>query len=49
MATRITMEELWKECIYDMRHYPALCSEGCQVEPHGHCPHGNPSFELEAI
>ena len=19
--------------------YPALCSDGCQVEPDGHCPH----------
>ena len=22
--------------------YPALCSEGCHVEPDGHCPHGAP-------
>ena len=26
--------------------YPALCSEGCQVEPDGHCPHGAPSLLL---
>jgi hypothetical protein len=27
-------------------NYPALCSEGCQVEPDGHCPHGAPSLLL---
>ena len=26
--------------------YPAMCSEGCQVEPDGHCPHGAPSLLL---
>jgi hypothetical protein len=26
--------------------YPALCSEDCQVEPDGHCPHGSPSLHL---
>jgi ketopantoate reductase len=26
--------------------YPALCTEGCQVEPDGHCPHGAPSLLL---
>ena len=26
--------------------YPALCSDGCQVEPDGHCPHGAPSLLL---
>ena len=26
--------------------YPALCSEGCEVEPDGHCPHGGPSLLL---
>ena len=26
--------------------YPALCSEGCEVEPDGHCPHGVPSLLL---
>ena len=24
--------------------YPALCSEGFEVEPDGHCPHGAPSL-----
>jgi len=22
---------------------PALCDEGCEVEPDGHCEHGHPS------
>jgi hypothetical protein len=22
---------------------PACCNEGCEVEPDGHCEHGNPS------
>ena len=26
--------------------YPARCTEGCQVEPDGHCPHGAPSLLL---
>ena len=26
--------------------YPAMCSEGCFVEPDGHCPHGAPSLLL---
>ena len=26
--------------------YPAICSEGCQVEPDGHCEHGAPSLLL---
>lgn len=25
----------------------ALCTEGCIVEPDGHCPHGCPSLLLE--
>lgn len=28
--------------------YPALCTEDCQVEPDGHCPHGGPSLILAA-
>jgi hypothetical protein len=27
---------------------PALCDEGCEVEPDGHCPHGCPSMLLIA-
>ena len=26
--------------------YPAICSEGCEVEPDGRCPHGAPSLLL---
>ncbi len=25
---------------------PAMCTEGCEVEPDGHCPHGCPSLLL---
>lgn len=28
--------------------YPALCTEDCQVEPDGYCPHGAPSLLLAA-
>lgn len=27
---------------------PACCSDGCQVEPDGRCPHGHPSIFLAA-
>ena len=27
---------------------PALCDEGCEVEPDGYCPHGAPSLLLAA-
>jgi len=27
---------------------PACCSEGCEVEPDGRCPHGFPSILLAA-
>lgn len=26
---------------------PACCSHGCEVEPDGRCPHGNPSILIE--
>ena len=39
--------ELWEDSL----HYwsfegvcPALCSEGCEVEPDGHCQHACPSI-----
>ena len=28
--------------------YPSLCSEDCQVEPDGRCPHGAPSLLIAA-
>jgi hypothetical protein len=27
---------------------PACCEHGCEVEPDGVCPHGNPSCLVEA-
>lgn len=35
----VTMEE---------ENAPALCTEGCEVEPDGKCPHGNPSILVAA-
>ena len=32
------LEEIGTEAIV-----PACCSEGCEVEPDGHCEHGHPS------
>ena len=32
-------------CVYD-GVAPALCDEGCEVEPDGHCSHGAPSLLL---
>ena len=26
---------------------PACCKWGCEVEPDGYCPHGNPSVLIE--
>ncbi|MEY3311797.1 MAG: hypothetical protein RL348_1130, partial [Bacteroidota bacterium] len=26
---------------------PAICSEGCEVEPDGRCSHGNPSILIQ--
>ena len=37
------------ENIYDVAFssiVPACCSQGCQVEPDGHCEHGNESVLL---
>lgn len=38
--------ELLEEVIFDSRHCPAMCSEGCEVEVDGHCSHGFPSLAL---
>ena len=39
-----------EEALEDFRDqdgpWPAICSEGCEVEPDGHCPHGAPSLLL---
>ena len=59
MSTQITVEELLEvegfddlidlleDCEFGIRNYPALCSEGCEVEPDGTCEHGNPSVGFE--
>jgi len=39
------LEEFLNEVGFDSVQ-PALCSEGCQVEPDGRCPHGFPSILL---
>jgi hypothetical protein len=57
MAHRITVVELeqlegceaidiLEDVMVDMRHCPAMCSEGCEVEMDGFCPHGYPSLAL---
>jgi hypothetical protein len=38
------LEFLQEEC--DDSVVPACCSEGCEVEPDGHCEHGFPSVLL---
>ena len=55
---RITLEEWLKQEGYENIYaalanyselddvYPALCDEGCEVEPDGRCPHGGPSLLL---
>lgn len=40
------MTELINEVGLDDSILPALCSEGCEVEPDGVCPHGGPSIAL---
>ena len=54
MPTRITIKQLCEdeglsfddllEAYANDSVMPALCSDGCQVEPDGHCPHGHPSL-----
>ena len=44
--TQEGLMELVEEIMTDERNSPALCSEGCEVEPDGHCPHGHPSIML---
>jgi len=41
-----TADEALAEYIEMDDSYPALCDEGCEVEPDGHCPHGAPSLLL---
>ncbi len=37
---------LVEEALFDQSACPALCTEGCDVEPDGACPHGCPSVLL---
>lgn len=39
-----TVDEYLDETGWDMSIVPALCSEGCEVEPDGSCEHGCPSL-----
>lgn len=59
MATKISLSQVAEELAYDdimemLSDYsmdsvvPACCSECCQVEPDGHCPHGFPSILIKA-
>jgi hypothetical protein len=59
MATKISLMEVAEEYGYNdimemLTDYsfdsvvPACCSEGCEVEPDGHCSHGNPSILIKA-
>ena len=41
-----TLEDVLEQATSDSIA-PALCDEGCEVEPDGHCPHGCPSILLE--
>lgn len=49
MAERITVKKAIAEDGRELEEIamdsvvPAVCSEGCQVEPDGECPHGFPS------
>lgn len=38
--------EIMEDVTEGVRHCPAMCSEGCEVEPDGTCPHGFPSLAL---
>lgn len=40
------LEELLQAIVLDDENAPALCEDGCEVEPDGHCPHGHPSILL---
>lgn len=42
----MSAEDIMEEVILGDRHCPAVCSEGCEVEPDGFCPHGFPSLAL---
>jgi hypothetical protein len=39
-----TLEEICQAVLIAEENAPALCDEGCEVEPDGTCPHGCPSI-----
>jgi hypothetical protein len=39
-----TLEEICQAVLFAEENAPALCVEGCEVEPDGTCPHGCPSI-----
>lgn len=39
-----TFEEICEAVLIGDENAPALCDEGCEVEPDGTCPHGCPSI-----
>ena len=59
MADKISAEQAMKDagvtmedCVFETTGtwgVPACCSEGCTVEPDGHCSHGYPSVMLELL
>lgn len=58
MSQKILLSEVAEEYGYESIHelieeycfesvVPACCSEGCEVEPDGHCSHGHTSILIE--
>lgn len=43
----MALDEVCEQAVSDGQA-PALCTEGCTVEPDGTCPHGNPSVPIAA-
>lgn len=47
----LTEESAWEEWLQENgleAVIPALCSDGCEVEPDGYCEHGHPSVLIAA-
>ena len=45
----VTTEDQWLDQLGRWMHagiVPALCEDGCEVEPDGRCEHGHPSILL---
>ena len=43
-----TLEDIFQAVLFGEENAPALCNEGCEVEPDGVCPHGCPSILRDA-